>query len=137
MRKISLSFNDIDVRQGKIVLSTKRSVKRAFLYVQISLLHRECGKIKNKVPITTFNIIRMTSVYCTVSPFITTLVPLYTTSSRAEKLPIDFFRKSARVYAHNQPSRCIFRKRCSENTQQIYRRKPMPKCDFNKIAFQL
>ena len=27
-----------------------------------------------------------------------------------------------------QPSRGIFRKRCSENMQQIYRRTPMPKC---------
>ena len=31
-------------------------------------------------------------------------------------------------------SRDILRKRCSENTQQIYRRTPMPKCDFNKVA---
>ena len=31
----------------------------------------------------------------------------------------------------------FFRKRCSENMQQIYRRKPMPKCDFNKVALQL
>ena len=33
-----------------------------------------------------------------------------------------------------QPSRGVFRKRCSENMQQIYRRTPMPKCDFNKVA---
>ena len=26
------------------------------------------------------------------------------------------------------------RKRCSENMQQIYRRTPMPKIDFNKVA---
>ena len=31
-----------------------------------------------------------------------------------------------------QPSRGVFKKRCSENMQQIYRRTPMPKCDFNK-----
>ena len=31
-------------------------------------------------------------------------------------------------------SRDILRKRCSENTQQIYRRKPMPKCVLNKVA---
>ena len=29
------------------------------------------------------------------------------------------------------------RKTCSENIQQIYRRTPMPKCDFNKLAKQL
>ena len=28
-------------------------------------------------------------------------------------------------------------KRCSENMQQIYRRTPMPKGDFNKVAKQL
>ena len=28
-------------------------------------------------------------------------------------------------------------KRCSEGMQQIYRRTPMPKCDFNKVAKQL
>ena len=26
---------------------------------------------------------------------------------------------------------------CSENMQQIYRRTPMPKCDFNKVAKQV
>ena len=35
-----------------------------------------------------------------------------------------------------QPSRSVG-KRCSENMQQIYRRKPTPKCDFNKVALQL
>ena len=36
-----------------------------------------------------------------------------------------------------QSSRGFLRKRCSENIQQIYRRTPMPKCDFNKVALQL
>ena len=27
-------------------------------------------------------------------------------------------------------------KKCSENMQQIYKRKPMPKCDFYKVALQ-
>ena len=36
-----------------------------------------------------------------------------------------------------QPSSGVLRKRCSENMQQIYRRKPMPKCDFNRVAKQL
>ena len=30
-----------------------------------------------------------------------------------------------------QPPRGVPRKSCSENMQQIYRRTPMPKCDFN------
>ena len=33
-----------------------------------------------------------------------------------------------------QPSRGVLRKRCSEKIHQIYRRTPMPKCDFNKVA---
>ena len=33
-----------------------------------------------------------------------------------------------------QPPRGIPRKRCSENMQQIYRRTPMPKCDFDNVA---
>ena len=33
-----------------------------------------------------------------------------------------------------QPPRGVPRERCSENMQQIYRRTPIPKCDFNKVA---
>ena len=36
-----------------------------------------------------------------------------------------------------QPFRGALRKRYSENMQQIYRRAPMPKCDFNKTAKQI
>ena len=35
-----------------------------------------------------------------------------------------------------QPSRDILRERCSENMQQIYRKTPMTKCDFNKVGLQ-
>ena len=35
-----------------------------------------------------------------------------------------------------QPTRGVFRKRCYENMQQIYRRATMLKCDFNKVALQ-
>ena len=35
-----------------------------------------------------------------------------------------------------QLSRGVLKKMCSENLQQIYRRTPMQKCDFNEIAFQ-
>ena len=35
-----------------------------------------------------------------------------------------------------QPSKDVLRKKCSENMQQIYRWKPMPKCGFNKVALQ-
>ena len=33
-----------------------------------------------------------------------------------------------------QPSRGVLRKRSFRNMHQIYRRTPMPKCDFNKVA---
>ena len=36
----------------------------------------------------------------------------------------------------NKPFRGVLRKRCSEIMQQIYRRTPMPKCDFSKVAFR-
>ena len=39
--------------------------------------------------------------------------------------------------AQKQPPRGVPRKKCSEIMQQIYRRTPMPKCDFNKVAKQL
>ena len=36
-----------------------------------------------------------------------------------------------------QPSRDVIKKRCSWNMQQVYKRAPMPKCDFNKVAKHL
>ena len=42
-----------------------------------------------------------------------------------------------RAISLKQPSRGVLRKKCSENMQQIYRRTPMLKCDFNKVALQL
>ena len=39
-----------------------------------------------------------------------------------------------RKHLQKQPSRGVLRKRCSKNMPQIYRRTPMPKCDFNKAA---
>ena len=53
-----------------------------------------------------------------------------------------FWSKVTSFNCHNsniqkQPSRVVFRKRCSANMQQIYRRIPMPKCDFNKVALKL
>ena len=42
-----------------------------------------------------------------------------------------------KINNQKQPPRGAPRKRCSENMQQIYRRTPMLKCDFNKVAKQL
>ena len=33
-----------------------------------------------------------------------------------------------------QPSRGVLSKRCSENMLQVYKRTPVPKCDFNNVA---
>ena len=36
-----------------------------------------------------------------------------------------------------QHFRSVLIQRCAENMQQIYKRTPMPMCDFNKTAKQL
>ena len=41
------------------------------------------------------------------------------------------------VFYKKQPTRGVLKKRCSENKKQIYRRTPMSKFDFNKVALQL
>ena len=41
------------------------------------------------------------------------------------------------LFRSSPPSRGVLKKRCLENIPQIYRRTPMPKCDFNKVAKQL
>ena len=45
--------------------------------------------------------------------------------------------KLSKLLLQKQPLRGVFEKRCSENMQQIYRRTPIPKCNFNKVAKQL
>ena len=40
------------------------------------------------------------------------------------------------MMVQKQPSRGVLRKRCPENMQQMYRKTPMPKCDFNKVVLQ-
>ena len=64
-------------------------------------------------------------------------------------LLIPLFRTKWRVFLRNsedcllsksyqkQPSTGDRRKKCSGNVQQIYRRSPLPICDFNKVALQL
>ena len=58
---------------------------------------------------------------------------------RCKLLQKRFSRKTAEFSKHfqKQPLRGVPEKRCSENMQQVYRRTPMPKCDFNKVAKQL
>ena len=54
--------------------------------------------------------------------------PLSCLAINAEFITCPMFQK--------QPSRGVLRKRCSESMQQIDRRKPMPKCDLNKVSKQ-
>ena len=57
----------------------------------------------------------------------------------SKKLYKNIFTKCQEHY-HNymwlqkQTLRGVLRKRCSENMQQVYRKTPMPKCNFNKVA---
>ena len=41
-----------------------------------------------------------------------------------------------RFRLQKQPLRSVPWKRCFGKMQQIYRRTPMPRCDFNKVALQ-
>ena len=47
------------------------------------------------------------------------------------------FDSSTKTFSEAALQRRVLRKRCSENMQQIYRRTPILKYDFNKIALQL
>ena len=44
-------------------------------------------------------------------------------------------QKRASTMKQKQPSIGVLIKRCSENIQQIYRKAPLSKCNFNKVAF--
>ena len=52
-------------------------------------------------------------------------------------LLLDDYFLASKLTCQKQPPIGVPRKKCSENMQQIYRRTPMPKCDFNKVALQL
>ena len=60
----------------------------------------------------------------------------------ANKIALNVKNRACYVYVwslmvQKQPPRVVRKKRSSENMQQIYRRTPMLKCDFNKVAKQL
>ena len=44
-------------------------------------------------------------------------------------------KQTSGFQVQKQPPRCVLSKGYSENMQQIYRRTPIPKCNFNKVAF--
>ena len=47
------------------------------------------------------------------------------------------FAERCQYIVRKQPFRVVLKKRCSENIQQIYRRTPMQKYDFNKVTLQV
>ena len=52
----------------------------------------------------------------------------------SENIKYDTRNYAISINDQKQPSRGVLKKRCCENMQQIYRRTPMPNCDFNKVA---
>ena len=52
-----------------------------------------------------------------------------------ETMEVEMFAIIKFLFQKQSP-RGVPRKRCSENMQQIYRRTPMSKCDFNKVPKQ-
>ena len=47
--------------------------------------------------------------------------------------PSVLYERKGSEINQKQPSRCVVKKRCSENMQQSYRRTPMPKCDLQSM----
>ena len=45
--------------------------------------------------------------------------------------------KNDQINSRNNPPEVFLGKKCFENLQQIYRRTPIPVCDFDKVLKQL
>ena len=74
------------------------------------------------------------SIYVSFKKMFTTLCIL---SEKSIKLTMLKFPMLTLKFNQKQPSRDVHIKRISENMQQVYERKPMPKCDFNNVALWL
>ena len=70
----------------------------------------------------------------TISPF-TVVISLLVYQKNIFETFVFFFSSS--IYLQKQLSRCVHKKRCSENMQKVFRRTPMPNFNFNKVAKQL
>ena len=53
-----------------------------------------------------------------------------------EKVIVNFTSRLLVDLLQKQPFRGVLIKGCFENMQQTYRRTPVPKCDFNKVALR-
>ena len=55
--------------------------------------------------------------------------------TQVSSLKPELFHQFVQIFLiRKQLSRGVLGKQCSENMQQVYRRTPMSKCDFNKVA---
>ena len=74
-------------------------------------------------------------VFCHKSPLIA-LIYFCFIGACLSKISIKILRKYWYfiLFIQKQPPKNVLRKNCSENMQQIYRRTPMPKCEFNKVV---
>ena len=80
----------------------------------------------------------MKTLYCTVKNCLLLICCQKAFANIRKLLQIFFYTFIfIKFTMQKQPSRGVFRKRCSGNMQQIYRRTPMPKYDFNKVALQI
>ena len=125
------------------------------LEVIISNLQMDSSQIFNiRIPIVSFAILRVVLVkisnyfWDTIYQILNCLVTSTFFGKTESSLLLLLLRENClgkrslniSVFSLNkqkQSLRGVPRKRCSENMQQIYRRTPMPKCDFNKVALQL
>ena len=61
-------------------------------------------------------------------------IEIYQNLNFEDHIKIVCSKTAKKLNIQKQPHRGVLSKRCSENMQQIYRRTPMPKCNFNKVA---
>ena len=67
-----------------------------------------------------------------VCPFVNSSATVFPGTGKSDFCHFLHEVKGPFVIKQEELSRGVFIKRCSKNMQQIYRRTPMPKCDFNK-----
>ena len=65
---------------------------------------------------------------------IPTGIPSKEAKAEMEIQPVFVVAKIRKCSVQKQPTRVVPGKKSSENMQRNYRRTPMPKCDFNKVA---
>ena len=118
-------------------LSKKRPWRRCFLvniakFLRTPFLQSTSGRLLLYLPISTVTDLISKELYDYV----------HLTIQIERWCPFPFLLMPLKIYFwsmifQTQPTRGDLKKSCSENMQQIYRRTPMPECDFNKVGKQL